>query len=134
MENPFRCSPTCPHRSIASAEASKAHPAFALVHRPLCYGSLRFNTLNDFVELCFYNYASHDHFPERSMQRFEIEDQVQFADILKQAIERLDEDLDKIEESQGRFSGRGYYNEIQGSIMTVGDERRRIIMWSSGGR
>src|SRR5690349_1296481 len=67
------------------------------------------------------------------MQRFEVEDEVELADIFKEAVERLHEDLDQIEKGEGRFGGGAYDDEVEGSVVSVGDERRRVVVLGGGG-
>jgi hypothetical protein len=67
------------------------------------------------------------------MQCFEVEDEVELAHILKEAVEGLHEDLDEIKEGERRF-GRGRNDdEIQGCIVAVGDERGGVVVGCGGG-
>lgn len=66
------------------------------------------------------------------MQCLEIEDQIELADILEQAIERLNEDLDQIEQRERRLGGGGNYYEVQGCVVAVGYEGRRVVVGRRG--
>jgi hypothetical protein len=74
------------------------------------------------VELCLDDDTADYHLSERGMQRFEVEDQVEFADILEKAVERLHKDLDEIEESQWRFCRGADDDEVEGGVVAVGYE------------
>lgn len=66
------------------------------------------------------------------MQRLEIEDQIQFADILKQPVQGFDKDLYQIEQSEGRFGRGGDDDEVECRIVTVGDERGGVVVLLAG--
>jgi 4-diphosphocytidyl-2C-methyl-D-erythritol kinase len=61
---------------------------------------LRLDTFDDMIELRFHNYASHYHLTQSRMQCLEVEDEIELAHILKEAIQRLDEDLYEVEEGE----------------------------------
>ena len=86
----------CPHAPISPSKSCKPHPSFALIHRPLRHRPLTLDALNHLLQLCLHHHTSYNHLCKRRMQRLEIEDQVQLADILEKAIEGLYEDLDEI--------------------------------------
>ena len=66
------------------------------------------------------------------MQCFEVEDEVEFADIFEEAVERLNENLDKVEQGERRFGGRADDDEVESGVVSVGYEGRRIVV--RGGR
>lgn len=66
------------------------------------------------------------------MQRLEIKDQVQLADILKKPIQCLHVYLDQIDQGKGAFRAGAYDNEIECRIVTVGNEGWDIVMWCRG--
>lgn len=55
------------------------------------------------------------------MHSLEIENQIQLADVVEQAVKGLDEDLDKVEESEGGFGGGADKDEVEGRIVPIGD-------------
>ena len=55
------------------------------------------------------------------MHSLEIENQIQLADVVEQAVEGLHEDLDKVEESEGRLGGGADKDEVEGRIVSIGD-------------
>jgi len=67
------------------------------------------------------------------MQRFEIEDEVELAHILKETVEGLYEDLDEIEEGERRFGRGGDDDEVEGCVVAVGDERGGVVVGGGGG-
>ena len=62
------------------------------------------------------------------MQGFEVEDQVEFAYIFEEAIERLDKDLDEVEEGERRFGGCADDDEVESCVVSVGNERWRVVV------
>lgn len=67
------------------------------------------------------------------MQRLEVEYEIQLADILEQAVECLDEDLDEVEQREGRLGGGGDEDEVEGGVVAVGDERGAVGVGGVGG-
>jgi hypothetical protein len=61
------------------------------------------------------------------MQGLEIEDQVQLANILKQSVQRLDVDLDEIDQGQRRLGRRGYDDEVESRIVSICYKRWHIV-------
>ena len=55
------------------------------------------------------------------MHSLEIENQIQLADVIEQAVEGLDEDLDKVKESERGFGGGADKDEVEGCIVPIGD-------------
>lgn len=54
------------------------------------------------------------------MQGLEAEDQIQFAHVLEQAVQGLDEDLDEVEEGERGFGGGADQDEVEGRVVAVG--------------
>jgi hypothetical protein len=129
--NALPSTPTQPSECQA-AQATFAASASALINRPLRDSSLGFNPLDYLIELCFYNYTADYHLAKRRMQGLEIEDQVKFAHVFKEAVEGLHKDLDEVEKGKRRF-GRGTdHDEVESGVVTVGYERWCIVV--RGGR
>ena len=60
------------------------------------------------------------------MQCLEIENQIQLAYILKEAVESLDKNLDEVEQGE-RGLGRGAdEDEVEGSVVAIRHQRRSI--------
>ncbi len=51
------------------------------------------HTFHHPLQPSLHNYTPDDHLAQRGMQRLKVENQVQFADILKETVECFDEDL-----------------------------------------
>ncbi len=69
------------------------------------------------------------------MQRLKVEDEIQLADVFKQAVERLDEDLNQVEQGERGFRGRGDQDEVEGRVVAVGDEGGGVVVglgWARG--
>lgn len=62
------------------------------------------------------------------MQRLEIEDQIQLADVLEQPIQSLDIDLDEVDQGQRALGAGADDDEVQRGIVAVGDERGDIVV------
>lgn len=67
------------------------------------------------------------------MQSLEIKDQIQLADILEQPIESLHIDLYQIYKRQRRFGRGGDDDEVQSSVVAVGDEGGDVVGSRGGG-
>ncbi len=67
------------------------------------------------------------------MQRLKVEDQIQFTDVLEKAVEGFDEDLDQVEQAEGRFGGRRDHNEVEGCVVAIGNEGRGVVVGLGGG-
>lgn len=104
-------SPPGPH-SIASPEPSKSHAAFPFVHRSLRNRALCLDALYHFVQLCFNYNAAHNQLAEGGMKGLKIENEVQFANILEQAVEGLYIHLDQVEQGERRFGRCGNDDEV----------------------
>jgi hypothetical protein len=89
---------------------------------------LCFDSLDHLVELCFHDYSADYHLAKCRMQRLEVEDQVELAHIFEEAVESLYEDLDEVEEGEGRLGGGADHDEVQSGIVAVGHERRRVVV------
>lgn len=91
-----------------------------------------FDALDDVLELCFDDHTTDYHLAQCRVQGLEVEDQVELAHIFEEAIERLDEDLDEVEERERRFGRGADYDEVEGCIVSVGHERGGVVVL--GGR
>lgn len=56
------------------------------------------------------------------MQRLEVEDEVELADILEEPVKGLYEDLDQVEKCEWRLGRCADYDEVEGRVVTVGYE------------
>lgn len=63
---------------------------------PALWTLLTSYALHDTVQTGLYNDATHNHLSKHRMHRLVSEDEIQLADVLKKAIQRLDEDLDQV--------------------------------------
>lgn len=54
------------------------------------------------------------------MQALEVEDQIELAHVLEQAVQRLDEDLDQVEQRQGGLGRRADQDEVERGVVSVG--------------
>lgn len=97
-----------PHKVAAHAErrgnpraaAAVARQAVAAVDGPLGNSTLGAHAGHDAVEICFNDDAADNHFRQRRVHRLKVEDEVEFANVLEEAVERLDIDLDQIDEGE----------------------------------
>lgn len=55
------------------------------------------------------------------MQGLEVEDEVEFADVIEAGVEGFDEDVDEVEQGEGGFGGGGDEDEVEGGVVAVGD-------------
>lgn len=67
------------------------------------------------------------------MQRLEIKNQIQLAHILKQAVQRLDEHLDQIQQRKRGLGGCADQDEVEGGVVAVGDEGGGVVVGVGGG-
>ena len=125
------CSSPRPDERSAQSRTKPRRPCF--VNRSLRDGTLGLDARYDAVHVCLDDHASHNHFAKRRVQGLEVEDQVQLAHILEQLVQRLDVDLDQVEQRQRRLGRRRYYNEVQSRIVAVGDERGDVVVRFRGG-
>jgi len=61
------------------------------------------------------------------MQRLKVEDQIQLAHVLEQAVQGFDEDLDEVEECEGRLGRRAYQDEVEGCVVPVGYQGGGVV-------
>lgn len=85
-----------------------------------------FDTRDDFLQCSLYDYSTNDHLAQNGMQGFEAKDQIELADILEQSIEGLNKDLDEVQQGKRRLGRGGDQNEVECSVVSVGDLGRRI--------
>lgn len=55
------------------------------------------------------------------MQRLEVEDQIEFTDILEQTVKCFDKDLNEIKEGKRRLGRGADDDEVEGCIVSVCD-------------
>lgn len=103
-----------------------------LIDRPLRHPPLRPNPLDHPLQPRLHHDTPDNHLPQNSMQRLKIENHIQFADILKQTVQSLDEDLDEVEQGQGRFGGGGDDDEVERCVVAVGDEGGEVVLLFGG--
>lgn len=127
---------SCVHRIffalLAAAQHSSSppspHPARpARIDRPLRNFALRLHALDNLLSPRLDHHPAHDHLTQHSMQRLEIEDQIQFAHVFEQVIQAFDEDVDQIEESERRFCGGRDDDEVERCVVAVCYEGGRIV-------
>ena len=107
---------TTPH-PLPKPSNPKPHPP--LTHRPLRHLPLPLDARNDLLQPRLYNHAPYNHLPQDCMQCFKVENQIQLAHVLEEAIEGFDEDLDEVEEGEGGFGGGGDEDEVEGCVVAV---------------
>ena len=94
-------SPPVPHKVAAHtkrrADTRRGAAAAAAVDRPLGNGALRSYARNNAVEICLDDDAANNHLCQGRVHRLKVEDEVELADVLKQTVERLDVDLNKVD-------------------------------------
>lgn len=93
------------HTSPASPPKVPTHPnsqstPSPLINRPLRHPSLCFYPLHHPLQLRLDHNPTNNHLRKCRMQRFEIKDQIQLTDILKQPIQRLNINLYQINQCQ----------------------------------
>lgn len=62
------------------------------------------------------------------MEGFEVEDEVELADILEELVESLDIDLDQVQQGERGLGGCRDDYEVEGRVVAVGDERGDVIV------
>lgn len=62
------------------------------------------------------------------MKRLEVEDEIQLANILEEAVQGLYEDLDEVKKRERGLGGGRYDDEIQGCVVSICDERGGIVV------
>ena len=127
-------SPAVPHKVAAHAErcsntrgaAAIARQAVAAVDRPLGHGALRAHARHNAVEARLDDNAANDHLREGGVHGLKVEDEVELADVLKEAVERLDVDLDEVHEGERGLGGGGDDDKVERRVVAIGDERGRV--------
>ncbi|KAJ8112807.1 hypothetical protein OPT61_g4912 [Boeremia exigua] len=95
-------------------------PKLALVDGPLGHAALALDPLNNPIKLCLDHYPPDNHLAQGGVQRLEVEDEVELAHVLEQAVQSLDEDLDQVEQGQRRLGGGGDDDEVEGGVVALG--------------
>lgn len=100
---------------------------------PLRHPPLRLDALHHPLQPRLDDHAAHNHLVERGVQRLKVEDQIQLAHVLEQAVEGLDEDLDQVEQGERGLGGRADDDEVEGRVVAVGDDGGRVGVGAGGG-
>ena len=90
-----------PDKVSAHAETCPQANSPPFVHRSLCNCALCPNPGDDAIHIRFYHHSTYYHLSKCSMESFEVEDEVQLADILKQLIERFHIYLNQVDQREG---------------------------------
>lgn len=62
------------------------------------------------------------------MQALKVEDEVQLAHILEQLVQRLDVDLDQVDQGERRLGGRGDDDEEERRVVPVRHQRGDVVV------
>ena len=60
------------------------------------------------------------------MQSLEAEDQVKLTDVFEESVQRLDEDLNEVDQGKRGFGRRRDEDEVKGRVMSICDLRRYV--------
>lgn len=112
-------SPPCPREVGAHTKTAGQSGGPAFVHRAFRNCSLRPDSRHYAVPIRLYDDAAYDHLRQRSVQRLEVEDEVQLAYILKQLIQSLDVDLYQIDQGERGLGRGGDDDEVEGRVVAV---------------
>lgn len=124
-------SPTTPNqvaRPSKRAQADSNPDATSLIDRPFRHLALTLDAVDYPLERRLDDDPTDDHLGQGSMQRFEVEDEIELAHVLEQAIQGLDEDLDQVQQRQGRFGRGADQDEVEGRVVSVCDQRRGVVV------
>ncbi|OAQ97517.1 hypothetical protein LLEC1_01948 [Akanthomyces lecanii] len=66
------------------------------------------------------------------VQRLKVEDEVELADVLKELVERLDVDLDQVDQGERRLGRRRDDDEVERRVVAVRDERGHVVLLPGG--
>jgi hypothetical protein len=118
-----------PHKVPTHPLKSRPQPRTPpLVHRPLGHRALRPHPRNDPIRARLNHHATDNHLAQRRVQRLEVEDEVKLAHVLEQAVQRLDVNLDDVDEGQRRLGRRRDDDEVQRRVVPVRHERRDVVV------
>lgn len=122
-------SPPGPREIRAHAQpGAYAADAPPLVDGPLGDGALRLDAGDDLVEVRLDDDAADDHLRQGGVQRLEVEDEVELADVLEHGVEGLDVDLYQVDEGEGRLGRRGYDDEGERRVVAVRHEGGHVVL------
>lgn len=113
-------------RDAVAVAAPASEARRATVHGPLGHGALGAHAGHDAVEVGLDDDAADDHLAQRGVHGLEVEDEVELADVFKEAVQRLDVDLDEVDEGQRRLGRRRDDDEVERRVVAVGHERRPV--------
>ncbi|POR38902.1 Frataxin-like protein, mitochondrial [Tolypocladium paradoxum] len=118
----------CPGKVSTHAETRAQPRAPPFVDGALRNSPLRSYARDDAVQARLDHHSSYNHLRQRSVQRLEVEDEVQLAHVLEKLVQGLDVDLYQVDEGERRLGRRRYYDEVEGRIVAVGDERGHVVL------
>ena len=81
---------------------------------------------DDLFQARLHDDAPNDHLSQNGMQRLKTKNEIQLADVGKEAVQRFDKDLNEVDEREGGLGRRADEDEVQRRIVAVGYERRCI--------
>lgn len=123
-----------PHKVAAHAErcanaraaATVARKVVAAVDGPFSNSTLGSYAGHDAVEICFNDNTANNHFRQRCVHRLKVEDEVELADVLEQPVERLDINLDQVDQGERGLGGCRDDDKVECGIVAVSDEGGRV--------
>lgn len=68
------------------------------------------------------------------MQRLKIEDEIKLAHVLEEPVQRLDEDLNEVEEGERTLGGGGDDDEVEGRVVAVGYQGGSVVVLGGAAR
>ena len=89
--------PTESSKTTAPSQTATSIACIDLLPFPVC-ALTDLDAVDDFLEAGFDDHSAHDHLAKHCMESLEPEDEVELAHILEQSVERLDENLDEVEQ------------------------------------
>jgi hypothetical protein len=125
---PQQTSSPSPDKVAAHTEASAQSRAPRLVDRPLGHGTLGPDPRHDPVEVRLYDHATDNHLGQGGVQALKVEDEVQLAHVLEQLVQRLDVDLDEVDQGEGRLGGRRDDDEEERRVVPVRNQRGDVVV------
>lgn len=117
-----------PDKVAPEAHAGSQCTAAPLVNRPFGYCPLCSHTGDDAVHVRLHHHPAHYHLGKRRVQRLEVEDQVQLADIFEELIKRFNVDLDQVDERQRRLGRRRDDDEVECCVVSVRHEGGDVVL------
>lgn len=103
-----------------------------LIHRPLGHRALRPYARDNPIRARLNHHAADNHLAQRRVQCLKVEDEVELAHVLEQAVQRLDVHLDNVDQGQRRLGRRRDDDEVQRRVVAVRYEGRDVVVWFRG--